>query len=1448
MKKQFGEYYLGLDIGTDSVGWAATDLDYNILKLNKRALWGIRLFDAADTAAAMRGFRSARRRVARQKWRLGLLQDLFSTAVAKEDPTFFLRLKESNLHIEDKKQLQVKYSIFGDHLMTDKEYYAKYPTIYHLRKALLEDEAASFDIRLLYLALAHIIKHRGHFLFADLNANDIKNFRFIYQDLEEYLHNNLENFEEWSCPDVEELAAILKNKILGIAEKKKRLEKLLVAKTKQEKALAGFLSGSAAKLSDLFADEDLKTCEKDSFGFKKDNYEEVEPIIEKNLGSRMELIAKLKAVYDWSLLSEILNGQQYLSQAKVAIYEEHKADLALLKAHAKEKGYYKELFSYVSKTVNYSSYVGSCLLPSGEKAVIDKKCTQEDFCTNLKKLLGKEVDFKKLTIPDEQSTPWEKLLYKINLGTAFPKLRTKDNGVIPMQVHLAELESILKNAGKYFTFLEEKDAQGLSIQDKIIDIMKFRIPYYVGPLAGTELSRQKRRCWIVRKPEKIYPWNFDQVVDKEACAEKFIRNMTNKCTYLPSEDVLPKNSLLYTEFMARNELNNLALDGVRLPNNVINGIFKALVLHGKSKLTKKDILNHLQTLNLVNLVENEAIGKSKNKKSKEYKEELSGVDDTLQANMQSYKDFCRIFGEEYVRNHFDEIENIIRWITLFCEEKTMLLHKIHKEYPEITQKQLNEIKRLKYTDWGRLSKTFLDSSKIAYIDDTTGEYISIIAALRRENLNLMQLLSPACRYGFAEKLQAFNQDQINAVSTVDYAFVEEMAVSPAVKRSLWQSMLLVKEIKKITGHDPKRIFIEVARGEGEKKRTTSRKEALLALYKACKKEEKAFLTSYFADNTASLDDFIAALEKRSEADLRSNKLFLYYSQLGRCMYTGQKIELDDLYNDNRYDKDHIYPRSKTKDDSILNNLVLVKKELNSHKTDIYPLAPEIQQKMLPFWRMLKEKELITPEKYARLTRTTPLTEDELASFINRQLVETQQSTKAVAELLQIECPASTIVYSKAGNVSEFRHEYDFVKSRSVNDFHHAKDAYLNIVVGNVFHTRFTANPYNFIKKLHVGDKYTLNTKEIYKRDIERGGVVAWRAGKEGSMATVEATMQKNNILFTRMPKVNKGQLFDLTIMKKENGQIPIKQGMDIKEYGGYNKPATAYFMLVESKGKKDKLIRTIETVPIYLAKKMEEDQDILNTFLTQECGLIEPRVILPKIYKYALVKIDGCNMHITGKTTTYITAILASQLVLGPDWEKYVKKIDKVVERVAVMNNKLEVEKTSEQNIAAYDKLIYKYQHKIKNETVNRQLKTLLDGREGFVKLSSDKQKIVWQELLLALFDGITKEKNIMLYDLLLAKHKNNIYVNRPSGQIKTLEKGREIFIDLTVENQCLALSNILHLFSCKPITADLVTLKGSKNAGKVLFSKNISDKKQAYLYNQSVTGVFEQQIDLLKL
>ena len=116
--------------------------------------------------------------------------------------------------------------------------------------------------------------------------------------------------------------------------------------------------------------------------------------------------------------------------------------------------------------------------------------------------------------------------------------------------------------------------------------------------------------------------------------------------------------------------------------------------------------------------------------------------------------------------------------------------------------------------------------------------------------------------------------------------------------------------------------------------------------------------------------------------------------------------------------------------------------------------------MSGYWKHLLDLELISDEKYKRLTRVTPLTDEDDKGFIARQLVETSQSAKATAEILKRYFDGKTkIVYSKAGHVSDFRQQFDFPKLRSLNSLHHAKDAYLNIVVGNVYDTKYAQEYY-----------------------------------------------------------------------------------------------------------------------------------------------------------------------------------------------------------------------------------------------------------------------------------------------------------------------------------------------------------------------------------------------------
>lgn len=167
------DYYVGLDIGTNSVGWAVTDTQYNILRKKGKSMWGVRLFEEAKTAAERRTARTNRRRLQRKKQRIDFLQDIFREEISKVDDKFFDRLKDGSFYPEDKKEKQ-NNTVFNDANYNDIDYHNEFKTIYHLRKALIMGEK-KYDIRLVYLAIHHIMKNRGHFLF-DSNITNVTSF------------------------------------------------------------------------------------------------------------------------------------------------------------------------------------------------------------------------------------------------------------------------------------------------------------------------------------------------------------------------------------------------------------------------------------------------------------------------------------------------------------------------------------------------------------------------------------------------------------------------------------------------------------------------------------------------------------------------------------------------------------------------------------------------------------------------------------------------------------------------------------------------------------------------------------------------------------------------------------------------------------------------------------------------------------------------------------------------------------------------------------------------------------------------------------------------------------------------------------------------------------------------------------------------------------------------
>ncbi len=1324
-------YYLGLDIGTDSVGYAVTDERYKLLKFKGEPMWGSHLFDPANQAAERRGFRTARRRLDRRQLRVQLVDEILCPEVVKVDPDFYIRKKESALYGEDK-SAKGNYLFFNMEDYTDKDYYREYPTIHHLIVALMTEKEKKFDIRLINMALDWLVAHRGHFLI-DVGMDNVE--KVI--DFSEIYDRFLEFFDEedsyrcrpWDRINTEELGAVLKLK--GINKKKLKLKELLYGNGfptdeyfLDRKEFINWLSGGKVQLNKLFTESEYEDDLKASIS------DDMEILLPQLTEEDAELISRTSAMYDWSVLSDILSGKKYISEAKVEVYECHKNDLSHLKGfvrkYAKEK--YAEVFRKSGKNLkNYVAYVYNA--DSHGTEVPEKKASREDFYAFLKKTLSLD----KIACDCKEDEAFlQDMLARMETGRFLPKQITTDNRVIPYQLYYAEYKKILENSSAHYDFLLQKDADGYSNIEKLEKIFTFKIPYYVGPLRHD--NDDDKYAWIVRKANgKIRPWNFEDKVDLDKSEEEFIRRMTNSCTYIPGQSVLPKWSLLYTKYTVLNEINNLKVNGVDIDVETKQGIYNEL-FRRRSKVTPKMIKEYL-------------ISTGKMKKD----DTISGVDETIKSSLKPEIEFRHLMEKNILSR--EDVEKIISRKT-YSEDNRRFKVWLAAEYPTLSEDDFKYLSKLKYKEFGRLSEFFL--TKLVGTDKETGETGTIMHFLWESNDNLMQLLSD--RYSFVEEISRLRQEYYSEHKLTFDEQLDELGISNAVKRPVTRTFAVVEDVVSAMGYPPKKIFVEMARGAEEtKKRTVTRKDQILELYKSLK------------EDTRELEKMLEDMGDTANNRLQSESLFLYFTQLGKCMYSGEPIDISQIKS-TKYNVDHIWPQSFVKDDSLLNNKVLVLSKINGDKSDNYPIDSSIRKKMQPMWKKLLDNGLITKEKYERLIRNTPFTDKEKEGFISRQLVETRQSMKAVTQLLNNKYPESKVIYVKAKLAADLKNEFDFTpKSRIINDLHHAKDAYLNIVCGNVYTERFAK------KWFSIHDKYSLNPKTLFTHDVIHGEKIIWDS--KNDLAFVRKTYEKNNIHLTRYVFCQKGGFFDQMPVKCGQGQAELKNGMKIEKYGGYNKVSSSFFVVAKYlRGGK----REVSLVPVDLMKseKFLQDQEYALAYTKAFLESINAKKIesvelpLERIVKIkSLLSLDGYKVWINGKANGGKIVLLsnAESLKLDDDCTRYSKKIEN-------------------------------FSEKRKN---NKNLKH--DGA----------------------YDGLSSEKNIVLYDVLTQKLQAGIFALMPGNQLEVLESGRVKFESLEFEEQIKVLLNCINLFKTgRAGGCDLSLIGGKPSGGAMTLGAAISSGK----------------------
>ncbi|RRK10921.1 type II CRISPR RNA-guided endonuclease Cas9 [Lactiplantibacillus garii] len=1195
-------YGVGLDIGSNSVGWTVVDQTGHLIKVKGKTAIGARLFKEGEPAAERRSFRATRRRLKRVKWRLRLLREFFDQPVSKVDEDFFARRKYSAVSPRDLQYNGLAKTLFNDR--TDKAFYDQYPTMYHLRQALMT-EKRQFDVREIYLALHHIVKSRGNFLrngsVADYQTVKLqlgakfKAINELWAQIDISLNLQLTNNQK----DLQSIKQILVRNDLSRSDQQKQITPLLAPITgttadlkKRQKAVisefAKALVGNKAKVDVLTVTEVDANAKKD-WAFEMGDSQDALPIIEKDMSNlAQELMASVIELYAAVNLAQLIPEGKSFSQSMIDKYNHHHDDLVLFKAYLDSQ---TDIVRKHAIRTTYDHYIDG---------VKSKSVPQADFYKELEKFIKLDASENEFAAKIQQA---------ISIEEFMPKLRTKQNGAIPYQVQQNEMDQIISNQKRYYPWLGEanpvKKRQG-KFPYKLDELVGFRIPYYVGPLITSELQEKTANAqfaWMVRKGKgQITPWNFEEKVDREASATQFIQRMKTTDTYLLGEDVLPQHSLIYQRFMVLNELNKIKIDGqpitVAQKQRLYEQVFKQ----------KKTVSVKVIQRNLVSAGEYPVEPK------------ITGLADPKQFNssLSTYYDLKKIIPEALIDSvKQDDIEKIIMWSTIF-EDNEIFMTKL-TTITWLSEAQRKALSHLRYRGWGQLSKKLLTSFR-----DENGR--SILDELWATNHNFMELLS---QESIAKQVTAANSVDLHESDLQDT--INSLYTSPQNKKAIRQVMLVLADITNaMHGQAPSHVYIEAARGGGQVgRRIQARANQIQNVYKTTAKE--------IVDTDVKAELQTKVKDKATFTD----RLVLYFMQNGRDLYTGKLINIDQLSN---YDIDHILPQSLIKDDS-LDNRVLTNAVLNREKDDNFA-SEKFGDRMGGEWRKLHQVGLISSRKLRHLTLRRNEINKYAEGFIHRQLVETRQVIKLITSLIDAKYPETAIVSVKADLTHQFRETFNFPKVREINNYHHAFDAYLTAFIGNYLLRRYPKLERFFVYGKFAKVPVTMNRFNVIEKlksvtkpiTIAETGEVLW--DKDRDLAMFAKIYNFKRILVNREVYGSNAAMFNQTLYKASDNNsktlIPKKKGMNTDIYGGYSSEKSAYLAIVKvpkkqsfefkvmgiatrqlsqikqlvASGKSEK-----EAVEVVIAPKFERFDKKTNAMTQDEFEVVLPKVRFEQVFR-----------------------------------------------------------------------------------------------------------------------------------------------------------------------------------------------------------------------------------------
>ncbi len=616
-----------------------------------------------------------------------------------------------------------------------------------------------------------------------------------------------------------------------------------------------------------------------------------------------------------------------------------------------------------------------------------------------------------------------------------------------------------------------------------------------------------RKYKIFDENGKIKELDFESAIMETAFLQRPLKSFEDKvgeCTFFEGEKRAAKDSLSAMEFVALTRIINILANITKRSGEVYHANQVREIL---DVVLEKGEISYKKLRKIINL--DDRIQFPKDSKLDYAKKDAENV---KVIEFKKLKSFKKAFGDKgfegFDRGELDRIANAIALTKSKAELKDKL-----KDYSNLSEKQRENLSELNFDKFIDLSLKALGQILPFMRGDKTGECLRYDEAVKKA--------------GLQEYKKHQQKDNILSPLKEYEPYLANLVVARALSEYRKVCNALLRKYGKVH-----KIHIELTR---EAKLSAKERQEVI------KEQGKRFRANEEARKRC--EDFGLVSDR-----INILKLKLWQEQGEFCAYSGEKITREHLKDSAMLQIDHIYPYSRSFDDSQ-NNKVLVFAKENQNKGNRTPFEAfgadkEKWDKILSFATKLPKP------KYCRISNTQ--FKDKEQGFLARNLNDTSyiarlasQWTKDCLEFLPLSEDEVMVAGEKGSKVhvevmngsltATLRHYWGLGDKNRDNHLHHAFDA---VIIG--FTNTDVINAFSDFRKLQEQNKAKFYAKQITESEYKDK-----RAFFEPCKNFRQIVREKVDSIFVSKPprKKARGALHEETFYSFDDKKLH-------KEYGG----------------------------------------------------------------------------------------------------------------------------------------------------------------------------------------------------------------------------------------------------------------------------------------------------------